>query len=86
MQTIDAVKACAAFPLPDDRLGEVVALAIVVKEGMQLSKKEVQFFCARQLADFQQPHKIFFLDKLPENAMGKVTKIKLPEVVAGMEG
>ena len=86
VSTIDAVKACAAFPLPDDRLGEVVALAIVLKEGMQLSKKEVQFFCARQLADFQQPHKIFFLDKLPENAMGKVTKIKLPEVVAGMEG
>lgn len=84
--SIDGVKECAAFPYADDRLGEVVALAIVLNAGMELTKKQVQTFCARNLADFQQPHKIFFLDKLPKNSIGKLTKMKLPEVVAGMDG
>ncbi len=86
IQTIDAVKECAAFPYMDERLGEVVALAIVVHVGMELTKRQVQAFCAKNLADFQQPHKIFFLKELPKNAMGKLVKVKLPEVVAGMEG
>lgn len=84
--TLPAVKECAAFPYADERLGEVVAVAIVQKEDMTITKREVQIFCARNLADFQQPHKIFFLNELPKNAMGKLTKMKLPEIVAGMEG
>ena len=83
--TIPEVEECAAFPYADERLGEVVALAIVLKESMNLTKKEVQFFCAKNLADYQQPHKIFFLKALPKNAMGKLTKMKLREAVAGIE-
>jgi len=72
---------CAAFAYPDDRLGEVVALAVVTKEGCNLDKRAVQLHCARNLADFQQPHKIFFLDQLPRNAMGKIVKSRLLEHV-----
>jgi len=83
---IDGVKECAAFAYSDERLGEVVAVAVVPEDGAEVSRKKVQLFCARNLADFQQPHKIFILTELPRNTMGKVVKIKLPEVVAGMEG
>jgi len=84
--TIEGVKECAAFAFADERLGEVVAVAVVSEEGAELSRKKIQLFCARNLADFQQPHKIFFLKELPRNSMGKITKMKLPEAVAGMEG
>ena len=80
------VAECAAFAYPDERLGEVVALAVVLKEGAVLLKRAVQMHCARNLADFQQPHKIFFITELPKNSMGKPVKSKLPELVAGMEG
>lgn len=80
------VSECAAFPFADERLGEIVALAVVCKEGMILKKRAIQVHCAKKLADYQQPHKIFFLSELPKNAMGKLTKTKLPEIVAGMEG
>ena len=83
---IPEVKECAAFPFLDDRLGEIVALAVVTKEGETLAKRTIQMHCAKKLADFQQPHRIFFLSELPKNAMGKLTKNKLPEIVAGMEG
>ena len=86
VMSLPEVKECAAFPYLDERLGEIVALAVVAKERKMISKRTIQICCARKLADFQQPHKIFFLDELPKNAMGKLTKNKLPEIVAGMEG
>ena len=84
--TIEGVKECAAFAYADERLGEVVAVAIVTNGCAEVNRKKIQLFCARNLADFQQPHKIFFLDELPRNTMGKITKMRLPEAVAGMEG
>lgn len=78
---IDGVKEVAAFAYPDERLGEVVAVAIVAEEGKTLTKRDIQRHCVRNLADFQQPHEIFFLSELPKNAMGKVVKGKLLETV-----
>ncbi|UGB30418.1 class I adenylate-forming enzyme family protein [Metabacillus sp. B2-18] len=78
---ISAVSECAAFAFPDDRLGEIVALAIVIKEGSELNKRTVQMHAARNLADYQQPHKIFFLDELPKNAMGKLVKSKITDYI-----
>ncbi len=75
------ISECAAFAYPDERLGEIVALAVVVKESYTLSKRAIQLQCAKNLADFQQPHKIFFVDELPKNAMGKLVKGKLMEYV-----
>lgn len=74
---LTAVEECAAFSYPDERLGEVVALAIVVKEDCELSERTVKMYCARNLADFQQPHKIFFVDMLPKNAMGKLQRNRI---------
>lgn len=83
--SLSGVSECAAFAYADERLGEVVAVAVVLGSEAKVTRKDIQIFCAKNLADFQQPHKIFFLNELPKNAMGKVVKMKLPEVVAGME-
>ncbi len=58
---------CAAISLPDDRLGEVVAVALVAKEGQEIDLRTVKFHCAKYLADFQMPAKYFIIDKLPRN-------------------
>jgi acyl-CoA synthetase (AMP-forming)/AMP-acid ligase II len=78
---IPEVRECAAFSYPDERLGEVVAMAVVVKSGLKLNKRKVQVQCARNLADFQQPHEIFFITELPKNDMGKLVRPKLLEAV-----
>lgn len=75
------IEECAAFSYPDERLGEVVALAVVKKPDTTLSKRDIQVFCARNLADFQQPHYIFFIEELPKNTMGKLIRKKIIEVV-----
>ncbi|MBE5980255.1 MAG: acyl--CoA ligase [Paenibacillaceae bacterium] len=81
MKKILEVKECAAFAYPDNRLGEVVALAIVPKPDTQLSKRRIQIHCAKNLADYQQPHIIVFLDQIPKNSLGKLEKYNLPEYV-----
>ena len=81
VQTVEGVAECAAFSYPDERLGEVVALAVVAKENTAVTKRMLQAHCARNLADYQQPHYIFLLGELPKNAMGKLMKSRIIEVV-----
>lgn len=74
---LPGVAECAAFAYPDQRLGEVVALAVVPRQDVVLSLREIRRHCAHHLADFQQPHRIFLIDRLPKNAMGKLQRTKL---------
>ncbi|MBR2526888.1 MAG: acyl--CoA ligase [Blautia sp.] len=82
------VEECAAFSYPDDRLGEVVALAIVPKEDHEINLRALRTYCARNLADFQQPHKIFLVDRLPRNTMGKLQRTAILSYLreAGLDG
>ncbi|MBN2448778.1 MAG: acyl--CoA ligase [Lentisphaeria bacterium] len=76
------VRECAAFALPDTRLGEVVAVAVVPMNPSAFHPRALRFLCARELADFQQPRRIFAVDHLPRNSLGKVMKRALPEYCA----
>lgn len=78
---LEEVLEVAAFPYKDERLGEIVALAVVTKAAEKEITKKIRLFCAKNLADFQQPHKIFILDSLPKNSMGKLVKSKLNDWV-----
>lgn len=75
------VEECAAFAYPDERLGEVVALAVVAREDQEINLRTLKAYCARNLADFQQPHKVFVVDKLPKNTMGKLQRIAILDYI-----
>ncbi|GBG15960.1 long-chain acyl-CoA synthetase [Novimethylophilus kurashikiensis] len=72
-----SVLECAAFAVPDERLGEVVAVALVPRDPESFDQRKIRHYCADLLADFQQPRKFFILDKLPRNGMGKLMKYAL---------
>lgn len=78
---IPEVEECAAFAYPDEKLGEVVALAIVLKDECELNERSVKTYCASNLADFQQPQKVFFVDALPKNAMGKLMRSSILDYI-----
>jgi len=86
INNIMGVEESVAFSYPDERLGEVVALAIVLEKNSDLTIKSVKLTCAQKLADFQQPHKIFFLNELPKNSMGKILKSGLYELTRKLGG
>ncbi|OQY44549.1 MAG: hypothetical protein B6247_30095 [Candidatus Parabeggiatoa sp. nov. 2] len=69
-----AVKESAAFPFPDEKLGEIIAVALVPKEPEHFKLRTVRFHCAERLADYQQPRKFFMVKELPKNNLGKIMK------------
>jgi acyl-CoA synthetase (AMP-forming)/AMP-acid ligase II len=74
-----AVAQCVAFAMPHDKLGEDVAVAIVLREGATVSEKEIREFAAARLADFKTPRKVLFLTEIPKGPTGKVQRIGLAE-------
>ena len=67
----------AAFAVPDDKLGEVVGLAVVPRDAGAFDLRGLRFHCADHLADFQQPRKYLLLDALPRTALGKLARRQL---------
>lgn len=49
------------------------------KSGISLKKREVIVYCARNLADFQQPKYVFIVENIPKNNMGKISRLHLAE-------
>ena len=76
----DAVAECCVFGVPDDRLGEEVAVAVVLHPGASLTAEALREHCAGLIAKHKAPRYVWFLDEpLPRNASGKFLKRELRE-------
>ena len=70
-----AVREAAAVGLPDPIWGEVVGLCVVAQNAV--GEDELRAFCGERLSAFKVPARIVFVEALPRNAMGKVTRAAL---------
>lgn len=73
------IKECAVIGKKDDKWGEIVVSAIVIREK-ELSIEEVQKWCSKRLSGYKIPRIIKIIKELPKNSMGKITKIKLKKL------
>jgi acyl-CoA synthetase (AMP-forming)/AMP-acid ligase II len=79
-----AVAEAAVFGLPDDRLGETVAAAVVLRAGESLSEQELTDHLGERIAKFKIPTTVWFrTEQLPRNANGKFMKRELRQELAG---
>jgi len=76
-----AIKDAAVIGMPDDRLGEVAAAIIELKEGAICTEADIQDFCI-DLPRYKRPHNIIFA-KVPRNPTGKIEKPLLREMYSG---
>jgi long-chain acyl-CoA synthetase len=67
-----AVREAAAVGVPDRIFGEVVGLCVVKRTPV--SAQEVVEFCRAHLSPFKVPQRVVFVEELPRNAVGKVTR------------
>jgi acyl-CoA synthetase (AMP-forming)/AMP-acid ligase II len=72
-----AVKTAVAFPVPHDRLGEAVALAVEPRDGQRLDRGDVRRFVMGMLPRPQWPGRIVVCASIPTNARGKVARRSL---------
>ncbi len=76
----DEVAECSVFGVPDDRLGEEVAAAVVCKAGSTANADALRAHCADKIAKHKVPRFIWLLNEpLPRNASGKFLKRELRE-------
>ena len=77
----DKIKDVAVIGLPHERLGEMAAAIIELKEGCTATEEEINEFCS-ELPRYKRPRKIIFAP-VPRNATGKIEKPKLREIYGG---
>lgn len=70
-----AVAQALAFGVPDAKLGEEIAAAVVLRPGAAASEDELQDFAAVRLADFKVPRLIVFMPEIPKGPTGKLQRI-----------
>jgi long-chain acyl-CoA synthetase len=76
-----AVKEAAVVGVPDEKMGEEVGAAIVLKAGAECDEETLRAFVKDEVAAYKYPRKIWFVDELPKTATGKIVKreIEVPE-------
>ncbi len=72
----------AVIGIPDERLGEVVAVVIKSKPGSTVTKEEILKYCEQELPRYKRPRIIIF-DEVPRSPTGKLEKTKLREKYCG---
>lgn len=77
MRGFEKIKDVAVIGLPDQRLGEIAAAIIEIREGMECTEEEINDFC-NELPRYKRPRKIIF-DRVPRNPTGKIEKPALRE-------
>ncbi|HVW88569.1 MAG TPA: AMP-binding protein [Gaiellaceae bacterium] len=64
----------AVVGVPDGRLGEEVAAAVVLRPGAALGAEALQAWAKERLAAYKYPRVIAFVDELPKGPTGKILK------------
>jgi acyl-CoA synthetase (AMP-forming)/AMP-acid ligase II len=64
----------AVFGVPDEKWGEAVTAAVVLKHDESATEAEIIEFCKEYQASYKAPKSIIFLDELPKTGSGKITK------------
>jgi acyl-CoA synthetase (AMP-forming)/AMP-acid ligase II len=85
--TAEGVRGCAVLGVADERLGEKVVAVLEVDEGFCAPgppgdpQDALRRYCAGRLARYKVPDRFVFQRPLPRNAMGKVRRDLLAELV-----
>ena len=74
-----AVQQVVTFAMPHEKLGEEVAAAVVLREGMEADEAAIRTFAATRLAAFKVPRRVIILPEIPKGATGKLQRIGLAQ-------
>jgi acyl-CoA synthetase (AMP-forming)/AMP-acid ligase II/acyl carrier protein len=77
-----AIQQAVAFAVPHPTLGEDVAVAVVLRQGMTVTRREIRDFAFAHLADFKVPSQVVLVDEVPKGPTGKLQRLGLAGILA----
>ncbi|GAI52613.1 unnamed protein product [marine sediment metagenome] len=69
----------AVIGIPDEKLGESIRAAVVVRQGEKVTAEDILEFCRQRLPDYASPKSVVFVERLPRNPAGKILRRALRE-------
>lgn len=70
----DLVKEAVALAIPDELLGNRIKAVVVITPGSNLTRKDLEAYCAKVLPKYMVPEHFEFIDVLPKTSTGKVDR------------
>jgi malonyl-CoA/methylmalonyl-CoA synthetase len=83
LDAFEGVSESAVIGLPHPDFGEAVVAVVVPRPGARIDARELIDAMKALIANFKVPKRVFVVDALPRNAMGKVQKNVLRERYIG---
>lgn len=75
---------CCAFAVANERLGETVGAAVLLRDGAATTVEDILVHCREGLAGYKVPEHLWLLSEpIPRNASGKYLKTVLRESLTG---
>ncbi|WP_454644635.1 acyl-CoA synthetase [Bradyrhizobium liaoningense] len=72
----------AVVGAPDEKWGETVVAAVVLRPGATMGVEELREFCGPRLARYKLPRFVHVMAELPLNGAGKILKTEIRKIVA----
>jgi long-chain acyl-CoA synthetase len=79
LQSLQGVRDCAVFGIPDEEFGEALAAYVEPQDGARLSADAVRAHVRTRLAAYKTPRVVEFSHSLPREDTGKIFKRHLRE-------
>ncbi|MHA1343095.1 MAG: class I adenylate-forming enzyme family protein [Promethearchaeota archaeon] len=75
-----AVHDVCVIGVPDETFGHIVRAVVILKEGKEVTEKEIIDWCVGKIAGYKKPRSVVFVDKFPKSPVGKVLRQKIREM------
>ena len=70
LQSHAGVEDALSFAVPDEKYGEEIYAAVVLRPGHRISEDELKAYAGSGLSAFEVPKRIYFLARLPRTVKG----------------
>jgi long-chain acyl-CoA synthetase len=83
LYSLPGIAEAAVFGVADEVLGQAIRAVVTLREGAQLTEKDVLRHCAERLENFMVPQSVIFMASLPKTGSGKINKRAVAAVQPG---
>lgn len=85
IKTHPSVFDAAVLGMPDPRWGEVVTALVELRQGKSATAEEIKEHCRKRLAAYKCPKHVFFVEKVPRAASGKIDRFLAQDMLSRMK-